>query len=88
MNIKKPVLLLILLTSLTGTYQPVIAEEAPLLMGVFPRRNFTNTIRMFTPLAEHLSKKLDRKVQLVAGQDFGSFWQGSRMPLTPATKLI
>lgn len=34
------------------------------------------TIKMFTPLADHLSKKLGRKVQLVAGQDFGSFWQG------------
>jgi phosphonate transport system substrate-binding protein len=44
-------------------------------MGVFPRRNFTTTIKMFTPLADHLSKKLGRKVQLVVGQDFDNFWQ-------------
>lgn len=67
---------MILLVSLAVINQPVRAEESPLVMGVFPRRNFIVTIRMFTPLADHLSKKLGRKVQLVAGQDFGSFWQG------------
>lgn len=51
-------------------------NEDPLVMGIFPRRNATVTIQMFTPLANHLSKVLGRKVQLQTTKDFDSFWAG------------
>jgi phosphonate transport system substrate-binding protein len=51
------------------------AEEA-LVMGVFPRHNATDTTTMYTPLADHLSKRLGRKVSLVTSRDFDSFWRG------------
>ena len=52
------------------------AEEAPLVMGVFPRYQATVNITMHTPLAEHLSGRVGRKVTLVTAKDFDSFWQG------------
>jgi phosphonate transport system substrate-binding protein len=45
-------------------------------MGVFPRRNATETTKLFTPLADYLSEQLGRKVTLVTAKDFESFWQG------------
>lgn len=55
---------------------PLSAKEDPLNMGVFPRRSAQVTIKNFTPLAEYLTKKLNRKVKLVTTYDFASFWQG------------
>jgi phosphonate transport system substrate-binding protein len=53
----------------------VMAQE-PLRMGIFPRRNATATIKMFKPMAEYLSARLDREVILVTAKDFPSFWHG------------
>ena len=56
---------------------PVIqASENPLIMGVFPRRNATETTQLFTPMAAYLGEQLGRKVTLVTSKDFESFWQG------------
>jgi len=52
------------------------AEGDPLVMGVFPRRNVKTTLRMFQPLAEYLSRRLGRRVELETARDFPSFWQG------------
>jgi phosphonate transport system substrate-binding protein len=49
------------------------AEEA-LVLGVFPRYKPTETTTMYTPLAQHLSEQLGRKVVLVTSKDFDSFW--------------
>lgn len=54
---------------------PVMADDS-LVVGIFPRRNATDTMRMFTPLVEYLSSKLGRKVRLVTSKDFKSFWKG------------
>ena len=51
------------------------ASDDALVMGVFPRRNPAETTRMFTPLADHLSERLGRKVVLVTSRDFETFWQ-------------
>ncbi len=53
---------------------PLLAADDPLVMGVFPRRNVKLTHRMFTPLAEYLSLKLGREVQLKTTKDFKTFW--------------
>jgi phosphonate transport system substrate-binding protein len=67
---------LLLFCFFTGPSLAAPAAEPPLIMGVFPRHNATETVRMFNPLAGYLSKKLGRKVQLETSKDFPSFWQG------------
>lgn len=52
------------------------AAEDPLVLGVFPRRNASETTRLFTPMANYLGERLGRKVQLVTARDFESFWKG------------
>jgi len=54
----------------------LLAAEAPLVVGVFPRRNATQTVRLFTPLVKYLQARLEREVRLVTAKDFTSFWQG------------
>ena len=61
---------------IAGLAAPVIqAAEEPLTMGVFPRRNYAETAKLFTPMAEHLGARLGRKVQLVTAKNFESFWK-------------
>lgn len=56
---------------------PVVqAAEAPLIMGIFPRNKATETTTRYTPLANYLSERLGRKVELVTAKDFDSFWEG------------
>jgi phosphonate transport system substrate-binding protein len=56
---------------------PVVAAEGDaLVFGVFPRRNATETVKMFTPMANHLAEQLGRKVTLTTARDFDAFWQG------------
>ena len=51
-------------------------QDAPLIIGVFPRRNATLTSDLFSPLANYLSWKLQRKVRLQTAKDFSAFWEG------------
>ncbi len=51
-------------------------QPAPLVVGVFPRRNATLTSDLFTPLAQYLSRKLKREVRLQVAKDFPAFWEG------------
>lgn len=50
------------------------AKEEPLVMGIFPRRNAKETIKLFQPIAEYLSHELGRNVQLVTAKNFETFW--------------
>jgi phosphonate transport system substrate-binding protein len=52
------------------------AGEGDLTLGVFPRLSAGETTTRYTPLAEHLSERLGRKVVLVTSKDFQSFWRG------------
>jgi len=66
------------------------AVEPPLILGVFPRHNAAETVRMFSPLVEYLAKKLGRKVQLETNKDFPSFWKdvaGQRYDLVHYNQL-
>jgi len=56
---------------------PVVqAADKPLVLGVFPRYNATETTTRYTPLSEYLQDRLHRKVVLVTSKDFQSFWRG------------
>lgn len=52
------------------------AAENPLIMGVFPRRNASETAKLFTPMAAYLSERLGREVKLVPSRNADSFWKG------------
>jgi len=66
----------VLLLVVTGLAAPVIqAAEEPLSLGVFPRRNSAETARLFTPLADHIGRRLGRKVVLTTSKNFDSFWK-------------
>lgn len=68
-------ILLILFSSYSHTIFAYSKSE-PLIIGIFPRRNSVKTIRLFKPLENFLSKKLNRKVVLKTSKNFTSFWQG------------
>lgn len=46
-----------------------------IVIGIFPRRNMTETVAIFTPLAEHLTRKLKRPVVVESARDGDAFWQ-------------
>ena len=71
MKTRKTLLYLFLL----GATLPVAADEA-LTLGVFPRLSAGETTTRYTPLAEHLSERLGRKVTLATSKDFQTFWFG------------
>jgi phosphonate transport system substrate-binding protein len=67
----------VLLLIAAATFTPITqAGDDPLIMGVFPRRNATETTKLFTPMADYLAEQLGRKVKLVTAKDFEAFWQG------------
>lgn len=71
-------LLATLLIAIIATLFPIltIASDDALVMGIFPRHGATDTVQSFTPLANHLSKTLNRDVKLETTHDFSSFWRG------------
>jgi phosphonate transport system substrate-binding protein len=54
------------------------AEDGALTLGIFPRRNFQETLTSFTPLADYLEKKIGRPVRIDAARTFDDFWLGMR----------
>src|SRR5262245_35526628 len=68
------IVLMLCLVATPGAAIAVQAAEAPLTMGVFPRRSFAETAKLFSPMADHLSERLGRKVNLVTSRNFDSFW--------------
>lgn len=68
--------LVVLLLLWMASMRPGMADSAePLRLGIFPRYNYTETIKSFTPLAEHLARTLGRRVELETTSDFSAFWQ-------------
>lgn len=55
---------------------PAIAKQGALVLGVFPRHNYTETQEMFRPLAKYLSEALGREVRLETARDYETFWTG------------
>ena len=68
--------LLLILVCLCNPFIAMAASDDPLLMGIFPRRNSEVTHKLFLPMADYLSKELNREVQLVLSKNFSSFWLG------------
>ena len=73
---RRSVTLMLIITFCFAWQPPLLAEEAPLVMGVFPRKGFTRAIEDFSALAEYLQARLGRKVILKSARNFAEFWQG------------
>ena len=76
MNPYRYVLVAVLAAALNAT--PATAADPagdPLVMGVLPRRNVTDTVNMFRPLAVEIEKATGRRVELKTARDFSAFWQ-------------
>lgn len=71
----RPAVLLGCLIAVLGFVPGARAADAPLLMGVFPRRDSVETARLYAPMAAYLGKRLGREVKLVTAQNFESFWK-------------
>jgi phosphonate transport system substrate-binding protein len=67
---------MILLLCLAAAAAVAQAADDPLVLGIFPRYKAAETTTMYTPLANHLSDRLGRKVILVTSKDFDAFWKG------------
>jgi phosphonate transport system substrate-binding protein len=52
------------------------ANATPLVMAIFPRRQATQTMELYKPLADYLAREIGRPVQLVTAKDFDTFWLG------------
>jgi phosphonate transport system substrate-binding protein len=65
-----PLLFFIAITALSPITE---AADEPLIMGVLPRRNATETAKLFKPMAIYLSERLGREVKLVTSKNFDSF---------------
>ena len=72
----KLLLLPLILISTLSDPGIALADDDPLVMGVFPRRSAAITHKIFKPIADQLSRKLNRKVVLVTTKDFKTFWKG------------
>lgn len=68
-------LIVLVLLVLAGLRLAVADSEEPLRLGIFPRYNYTETVKSFTPLAEQLTRVLGRRVELETASDFSTFWQ-------------
>jgi phosphonate transport system substrate-binding protein len=67
----------VLLTALLASWTTAAcAREGLLVLGVFPRHNYTETQEMFRPLAKYLSEALGREVRLETARDYETFWSG------------
>ena len=68
-------LILLVILAVGSPIYAIENTEDPLTIGIFPRRSAEVTERMFTPLAQHISQQLNRKVRLETASDFATFWQ-------------
>lgn len=53
---------------------PAVAAE-PLIVGVFPRHSPSQTVQMYHPLAQYLSLRIGREVQIETTASYPLFWQ-------------
>lgn len=67
------VLAFIALLAAFANAAPVVAAD-PLVVGVLPRRNVTETVNMFRPLAAEIEKATGRRVEIRTARDFTAFW--------------
>jgi len=53
-------------------------KKGPLRLGIFPRHHPKMTNKIFSPIIEYLSSRLDREIILVTPKTFLKFWESVR----------
>lgn len=53
---------------------PVLATDG-ISIGIFPRHNYAETMRMFMPLSTHLSNMLNIPVKIKTTKTYSEFWE-------------
>jgi phosphonate transport system substrate-binding protein len=66
------------LLPVSDLHAQLVPPEDALVLGIFPRRNATETFKLFGPLTDYLSEKLDRKVVISTQKDMPTFWAALR----------
>ena len=69
---------LLLLLFLLSAGLSVQAEDRPLKLGIFPYLSAAQLIELHKPLADYLSRRLDRPVSIASASTFPDFLQRSR----------
>lgn len=68
--------LLVCIVSLFASLQVTAGEARQKInLGIFPRHNPIITTRMFNPLVQYLSEKLNKDIVLDTPKDFQTFWE-------------
>jgi phosphonate transport system substrate-binding protein len=75
-SLRRGIVCLLCLIAAAALAPVVQAADEPLVLGVFPRYNASETTTRYTPLAEYLQERLGRKIVLLTSKDFQSFWRG------------
>ena len=75
-RLKTRLIKLIIILFILQPFSILLADDSALIMGVFPRRNTQASYKMFTPMANYLSKELGREVNLSLSKNFSEFWRG------------
>jgi phosphonate transport system substrate-binding protein len=65
---------LVLISFFTLVLPAMAQAQVELIIGIFPRHNYTETFRMYNPMAKYLERHLHRKVRLETARDFNIFW--------------
>ena len=63
----------VIIAGLTLPSMLAFASKPGLIIGIFPRQKTTATFKHFTPLAQYLSRVLDRTVTLETAPDYSAF---------------
>jgi len=58
-----------------NVFKGLSAAPEEIIIGIFPRRDVSNTIAMFQPLADHISEKINHPVRLETAKTFLTFWK-------------
>lgn len=64
------------LSLMIGSIAGPVSGQETLKLGVFPRKPAVETKAGYEPLAQYLSDKTGKKVELVLSKDFKTFWEG------------
>ncbi len=72
----KQILSALALIAAVAAASAVRAANGPLIMGVFPRLNASETTTRYAPLAGYLGQQIGLEVKLFTSKDFETFWQG------------
>ena len=74
-SVRRVVIGLLCVLSMGASAPALHAASPELILGIFPRFKATETTTMYRPLAEYLSERLGRPVNLVTAKDFETFWK-------------